>query len=478
MVLLVPFVLANQSGSALLDQAFNALGGREKLARVGSVSSTVIGHVNHVEQSERPDGPYVISYFERTERLNFDEQRWYGSTARKGLIFGPKGATSAAEILEGKAADWKGRSVPNAVFPGMTDEAVIRLNLGPERVLFAAEKSRDLRLGKQLTYQGVPHEELLFTWGQTPVTILLNKTTHMPTAVEMERVESGFWGLWGDVKHRFIWGTWDLRAGGTWLPLQWTEEINGLVTSEWTVVEPEVANGNGQVAIRTIGPGAPMGFTVARYKPIKVSEGITAWQGPFNTNVIEQKDGLVILESVNTSTFASEFLNEIAKTFPGKKVKAVISTTDAWPHFGGVRTFVARKIPVYCSERNKPILTRFLAANHRTLPDELQKQPTPANLKTVSKPVTIGEGDERLVIYPIAGEASERMLMVYWPAKKLLYGSDLLQPMPQGFFTPGYPKELAQAVERNGLAVETVFAMHMPPSPWTRVTEFLKGLGG
>lgn len=62
------------------------------------------------------------------------------------------------------------------------------------------------------------------------------------------------------------------------------------------------------------------------------------------------------------------------------------------------------------------------------------------------------------------------MVMVYMPEHKILYGSDLIQKMRDGsFFMPQYLSELADAANREKLAVETVFAMHLGPTPWAEV---------
>jgi hypothetical protein len=63
------------------------------------------------------------------------------------------------------------------------------------------------------------------------------------------------------------------------------------------------------------------------------------------------------------------------------------------------------------------------------------------------------------------------MLMVYLPEDRVLYGSDLVQGLPNGsFFMPQYLSELMDAAKRKGLVINTVFAMHTLPIPWTKLT--------
>src|SRR5262249_4024970 len=84
----------------------------------------------------------------------------------------------------------------------------------------------------------------------------------------------------------------------------------------------------------------------------------------------------------------------------------------------------------------------------------------------------LGSGANRLELYPVRGENSERMVMVYFPEHHLLYGSDLIQRMPDGkFFAPQYLTELSDAVEREGLRVERAFAMHSDALDWNLVRQ-------
>jgi hypothetical protein len=67
------------------------------------------------------------------------------------------------------------------------------------------------------------------------------------------------------------------------------------------------------------------------------------------------------------------------------------------------------------------------------------------------------------------------MMMIYAPQLKVLYGADLVQPMPNGKFFMGgeYISELRDAAEREKLQVERVFAIHAPPLEWKKVLETL-----
>jgi hypothetical protein len=60
--------------------------------------------------------------------------------------------------------------------------------------------------------------------------------------------------------------------------------------------------------------------------------------------------------------------------------------------------------------------------------------------------------------------------MVYFPESHLLYASDTLSLKGDGgLYDPELMHEVAQAVERANIKVDTVFAMHQGPLPWSQV---------
>ena len=163
----------------------------------------------------------------------------------------------------------------------------------------------------------------------------------------------------------------------------------------------------------------------------------------------------------------------------GMAVKAVVTTSDAWPHLGGVREYVARDIPVYALDLNVPILNRLVAATYSTAPDRLARAPKPAAWREVSAKTTIGEGKTRLDLIPVRGEGAERMMIAHFPALNLLYASDLLQHNRDrtSFFHLAYPAETVAALEREDVqGVDRAWAMHMDPVAWGRVTDALAGI--
>jgi hypothetical protein len=82
-----------------------------------------------------------------------------------------------------------------------------------------------------------------------------------------------------------------------------------------------------------------------------------------------------------------------------------------------------------------------------------------------------GTGRNRVEFLPLRTEAGERMLFVWFPEHRLLYTSDLVQPMPDGsFFNMAQVAEVVEVATREKLEVARVFGMHLGPTDWTALT--------
>jgi hypothetical protein len=234
-----------------------------------------------------------------------------------------------------------------------------------------------------------------------------------------------------------------------------------------------------KMAARSAGaPGWNRPFRAEAAKIENLAPGVDLILGPWNSTVVRQADGIVLLEAPISSAYTQGVLDLAVSRNQGTSVKAVLSTSDSWPHVGGVRQAVADGYPVYILDLNQPLMDRFVAASHTIQPDALGGA-TPAKApvwKIVSGKTVVGEGDNRVELYPLRGASTERQYMVYFPKWQLLYASDTLAVNDDGsLYDPELMHEVAQAVARENLTVQTVFAMHQAPMPWEKVVSLLGG---
>ena len=357
------------------------------------------------------------------------------------------------------------------------------LALGPARLLLTASDAGDLHFEKPETLRSTSHAVVAFTWQKVPVRVLLNPFNHLPDAIETTQEFRDFWYFWGDVEQRIYFENWKFSQGIAYAT-NLVEERNGSVWSstqalnvEFNVpTDPKAFAMDTKVAKQSAGsPGWNHRFRAQ--KATTLAPGVDLFPGAWNATIVKQADGIVILEAPISGLYTKGVIEEARKRYPGMPVKAVLSTSDSWPHTGGVRFAVAEGLPLYILDLNRPLLDRMVSAPHTVDLDALEesKHSKSANWKIVSGKQEIGSGENRMELYPLRGASTERQYMVYFPESRLLYASDTLALSEDGsLYDPELMHEVAQAVERANLKVDTVFAMHQGPLPWSQVMALLE----
>lgn len=472
-----------------IRQAIQAMGGEGVLKSVHGLQFSAIGHRNMLEQSLRPDGPWWQDYIRLTEIRDFQGKRervsglhrgysspewWLQHDSWDGDPYFPTvvvAGGAVAKVSAGKFTRFSSSYLQKA------DED---LAFDPVQLLLAALASPNLHSEADRQFHGFTHHVVTWLWNGTPVHLLLNGYTGLPEMAEWTRPRpyDVFWNPWGDVTTQISFGMWALEPDGLRYPRQWTIDRGGFPDSDFSITSlavnptidettltiPEDVRNDYLAHNRTIDE-LPLGFGGAA--PSEIEPGITHIPGAWNVNLIRQSDGIVVLEGPISSGYSAKVLDQAHKLDPDLPVKAVITTSDSWPHIGGLREYVARGIPIYAVDLDQAVLERLFAAPHHLRPDDLQLHPRNAELHLIAKRSTLGTGANQLELIPYRTETGERQMLVYFPEYKLLYTSDLFAPdTGDTWFTPEYLLELKQALTRESLDVTRVFGMHYDLMPY------------
>jgi hypothetical protein len=474
---------ANQTPQQCIDLAIDAMGGRERLDQIKNVRLQTIGHTLLTEQSYR-QAPFITSYERDQITIDFVNQRvlteakstWPESDANQA-----DSETTVISTPNGGVYHTKDADIPCS--RATIDSTREMLELGPERLLLNAREAKDLHFEEPETLRSTSHAVVAFTWNKVPVRVILNRFNHLPDAVETTQEFHDFWYFWGDVHQRIYFDNFKLFHGVVY-PTNLVEERNG---TDWNSTQALNVEFNVAVEDRTFAmdakaveksvasPGWNRPFHLG--KTANLAPGVDLFLGSWNSTVVKQSDGIVILEAPISGLYTSGVLEEAKKRYPGVPVKAVLTTSDSWPHVGGVRESVAEGLPVYILDLNRPLLDRMIEAPHTLDPEALEqaKGSKKPQWKIVSEKQIVGTEANRMELYPLRGAATERQYMVYFPEHRLLYASDTLVLNEDGsLYDPELMGEVIQAVKREGLKVETVFAMHQGPTPWSQVVELVE----
>ena len=456
--------------------ALAAMGGRERIEAVKALGLEGVQHTLLVEQSYRQE-PFITAYARTQEKIDFSAQRmqiqthltWPESDPGQSesdttLVVGPEGGVYRSEKSDSPASR------------ADIEAARYDLALGPMRLLLTALSAADLHFGSAQRVRATLHPALAFTWQGRPVQVMINPFNHLPDAVETVAVFYDHWYQWGDVRQRIYWDNWQ-TVHGLRYPTNEVEERNGIPWESRQVLKVDLNPAldaatfkiDAQIAQKGLqSPGWERPFNAKA--GITLAPGITLFPGSWNATVVKQDDGIVLLESPLSGTYIAGVIDKAKEQSPGQPLKAVLSTSDSWPHIGGVRQVVALGLPVYILDLNKPLLDRLVASPRHLHPDLLAQTARQPKWRIVSQKVEIGVGANRMELYPLRGAATERQYMVYFPEHKLLYASDTLALNADGtLYAPELMREVMDAVKRENLMVTTVFAMHQEPVPWTQV---------
>ena len=232
----------------------------------------------------------------------------------------------------------------------------------------------------------------------------------------------------------------------------------------------------GAVKQSAASPGWNRPFSVKQATTL--APGIDLFAGSWNATIVKEPDGIIILEAPISGLYTQGVIKEARRHYPGKPINAVLSTSDSWPHTGGVRQAVALGLPGL-HPRLEPPLARpdderapHLGAR---CAGEIARTRNEVHWKVVANKQELGSGANRMELYPLRGASTERQYMVYFPERRLLYASDTLALNDDGsLYDPELMYEVAQAVKRENLIVDTVFAMHQGPMPWEQVMALIE----
>jgi hypothetical protein len=293
----------------LIQAAIAAMGGEAQLTTLKSVKLEGIGHYNLIEQSERPEGPYIVFYEQTSALVDLVGGRVRQTVENKNVQT-TQWAGQTSVVADGVAAGLRGDKFFPAAFSDVQD-AEIRTGLGPERVLLSARDAADLHADADTTLQGVAHHVVKFTWRKIAVTLFLNANTNLPTAVETLRAHpyEQFWSVWGDVRTRVYYSFWTLEAGGLRYPRQWDTERNNL---PWRTITITTLALNAPIPAdaMNIDDGVRQAFKsrapqtiedVALGRPDRpaheTAPGVVSIPGRWDVTLVKQSDGIVVVEA-------------------------------------------------------------------------------------------------------------------------------------------------------------------------------------
>ena len=196
--------------------------------------------------------------------------------------------------------------------------------------------------------------------------------------------------------------------------------------------------------------------------PRVVAPGSTLIQGIANqTMIVEQQDGIVVVEGALSSPRAEALIDYIEATYPGKPIRYVTGSHHHADHSGGMRPFVALGARPVVHEAAVPFFEQvFAARGSRLLPDRLDDSDAAANILAVpaTGAVTLDDPVRPVMVLAEPTDHATTTILVYVPSEGVLFVNG-------DTYTPANPpaagaRTLDQTIRANGLTVNWIVGGH------------------
>lgn len=182
--------------------------------------------------------------------------------------------------------------------------------------------------------------------------------------------------------------------------------------------------------------GIPIDGLQTFVQPTQVSPGV--WQllgGSHNTMVIEQTDGLVMVEAPLYNERTDAVLAWAKTQYPNKPVKWVMLTHFHDDHIGGLRAFAAENVTIVVGAASEPFIMESLTAPSTVVPDKLAMNGGKYKVISVGKgeSFTIADALRPVTSYSFDSVHAADMMMVYVPSAKTVWATDIFSavvPVP------------------------------------------------
>jgi glyoxylase-like metal-dependent hydrolase (beta-lactamase superfamily II) len=196
--------------------------------------------------------------------------------------------------------------------------------------------------------------------------------------------------------------------------------------------------------------------------PRAVAPGSTLIQGiPNNSMIVEQQNGIVVVEGALSSARAEALIRYIRATYPGKPIRYVTGSHHHADHAGGMRPFVALGAQaVVHTEAARFFRGVFANRDSRLLPDRLDGSERAARIVSVpaTGSTTLADPVRPVTVLAERTTHATTTILVFVPSEGVLFVNG-------DTYTPGTPpgpgaRSLDQTIRANGLNVRWIVGGH------------------
>jgi glyoxylase-like metal-dependent hydrolase (beta-lactamase superfamily II) len=445
----------------IIDDAANAIGGKEKIQNVNTLVLELTGEQGNLGQSLTPDAPLPI--FKVTEgKLSADyaQDRWKSELVRTPtFVTANTSPQKQIQALDGTVAyNTAANGTPTRVSEAAAQARRITMYHHPIAILRAA-----LAGGALVTNARVEEAEEavdITTAQGLKLTLYINAGTKLPSKVVSVTANNTNWPLADAVVETSFVNYVDVD--GLRLPERITSKTDKYMTSEFQIAKSVINSDIGDLAAPEDVKTATVPALTAMVTAEPVSNGIWYLTGQSHHSIlVEFADHLALIEAPQNEVRVGAVLEKVKELKPDKPLRYVINTHHHFDHSGGIRRVMAEDVTIITHIRNTEFYEEVAKRPATVFPDKMS--PRVAKIQGVDGKYELKDQTRTVEIYPLPNPHSESMLIVYFPAERLLVEADLYTPPAANAPPPPsfpFAASLVDGVRTLGLQPSRLMPIH------------------
>jgi glyoxylase-like metal-dependent hydrolase (beta-lactamase superfamily II) len=305
--------------------------------------------------------------------------------------------------------------------------------------------------------------------GNDKFTLYVDTTTKLPSKVVTMTYNANL----GDVALTTEFGNY-AESGGMNLPGKIVSKTDKYTVADITVSNTTVNGDVGNLEAPPESKAAPVPPPTAPVTVEEAGKGLWYLQGGSHHSIlVEFADHLALVEAPLNEARTQAVIAKAKELKPDKPLRYLINTHHHFDHSGGIRAAIAEGLTIVTHEANKPLYEEIAGRKHSIVEDALAKNPKPLQIQTVKDKHVLMDATRTVEIYHIAGNPhAETLLMVYFPAERILVQGDMFSPPNPGAAPPaGFPfvPNTMENITKANLRVDTLLPIHGRKVPFAEM---------